>query len=162
MSPLHRGRTSPRTARWRARNDRGQARHFDALNHLPYLTTGIFRRTRLFDSERFKRPLIAILSDLLAEDTAWRSPADVPRDLRAALHKPLHRQVEFPPRRKLSQKIQAECRSIARSTCSRLCVARNSQASAALAGKGRDGQIFHTCDSAQPAAFTVPRARETY
>ena len=41
--------------------------HFYGLNHLHFLTTTTYRRTRLFDSDRFKRNFITVLGDLRAE-----------------------------------------------------------------------------------------------
>ncbi len=42
-------------------------RHYYGLNHLHYLTTGTYRRARLFDSERFKRNFLTVLGGLRTE-----------------------------------------------------------------------------------------------
>ena len=42
-------------------------RRFYEANHLHYVTTGIDRRTRVFDSDRFKRKFITSLAHLRAE-----------------------------------------------------------------------------------------------
>jgi putative transposase len=41
-------------------------RHYYGLNHLHYLTARTYRRTRLFDSERFRRQFVQTLEDLRA------------------------------------------------------------------------------------------------
>jgi putative transposase len=41
--------------------------HYYALNHLHYLTANIYRRARIFDSERFKLRFIRTRGDLRAE-----------------------------------------------------------------------------------------------
>jgi REP element-mobilizing transposase RayT len=41
--------------------------HYNGLNHLHYLTANIYRRARIFDSDRFKLRFIRTLDDLRAE-----------------------------------------------------------------------------------------------
>ncbi len=42
-------------------------KHYYGLNHLHYLTRSTYRRTRLFDSERFKRQWVQTLDELRSE-----------------------------------------------------------------------------------------------
>jgi REP element-mobilizing transposase RayT len=42
-------------------------RHFYGEDHLDYLATNIYRRARIFDSNRYKRKFIQTLGDLRAE-----------------------------------------------------------------------------------------------
>ena len=42
-------------------------KHYYGLNHLHYLTCSTYRRTRLFDSERFKRRFVCTLDQLRSE-----------------------------------------------------------------------------------------------
>jgi REP element-mobilizing transposase RayT len=41
--------------------------HFYGQNHLHYLTANIYRKARIFDSERYKRKFIQTLDDLRTE-----------------------------------------------------------------------------------------------
>jgi len=41
--------------------------HYYGLNHLQYLTANIYRRARIFESDRFKLKFIRTLDDLRAE-----------------------------------------------------------------------------------------------
>ena len=41
--------------------------HYYGLNHLHYLTASLYRRARIFDSDRFKLKFIRTLDDLRAE-----------------------------------------------------------------------------------------------
>jgi REP-associated tyrosine transposase len=53
---------------WRGYNGAvPQLRRYYGQNHLHFLTTGTYRRARVFDSERFKRRFIATLGKLRSE-----------------------------------------------------------------------------------------------
>ncbi|HXX21942.1 MAG TPA: hypothetical protein VEO19_02190 [Terriglobia bacterium] len=42
-------------------------KHFYSENHLHFLTANIYRRARIFDSERYKRKFVETLDDLRIE-----------------------------------------------------------------------------------------------
>ena len=42
-------------------------KHFYEQNHYHYLTESIYRRARIFDSDRFKRKFVQTLDDLRTE-----------------------------------------------------------------------------------------------
>ncbi len=44
-----------------------EKRHYYGLNHLHFLTTSVYRRVRLFDSDRFKQRFVATLAELRRE-----------------------------------------------------------------------------------------------
>jgi len=46
-----------------------ELKRYHGLNHLHYLTTGTYRRARLFDSEQFKKQWVATFGELREESS---------------------------------------------------------------------------------------------